>query len=765
MARGRKVLRRTQPAAAQGPPRPPPAYYEQAIPNEHSAEFGEGSAGSNAMAEAARARYAAEHGIDPQSVDVQAIHGEQHSPLRAHCHKVGCIAFRSSGMSFREWNARVYEPWLARSYGPDVRPWYAGKPSGVFSKYADGEFGRAVVQQHLELGAQYIARLREMLSILNIDGPFFLKWEHSLTQDEREDIVLRTLKRPLVATEKFRTGHTRDEAPELTLERMTTGQHFQKLCLALIPPEGSSEPWRTVRSPGGVWERLQDPEDVSVTPRRLGVTAGTRVWVADGQVRRHVALIVFCLGVLETIAGRSEEELAVAGIARAPNMTEAAREAYSTSVAGHEATPPMIRPDALKVCINCHHVEKDKKFTCCARCKEAVNRHHYYCSRECQVADWKVQHKQICGRLLADIMKLSHEEKQPAELKKAVLAALPKHPRAVMLVPAGAQPESDNDILFHLPTFVRPFRETLAEMTAISTRALKERDDLSIGIVLAFVRLSAPYVDAGAESAVDSLRKFACRLFEVNDETLDEMEKVAEGELEQREEYELVKSCFEQLKTGNPDASFPDLTMADTSLFIFDTLEQNPNAWFAMDMVTLFRDDVRATQAPQVNPMTLPPFFEPREPTLAALRALAYRVLETIRDCDPLDLGLLHLAFTISKHFGLSYVESQYNPTLCAEMCTALVCMSLELDGAMLEDLLFETWAKLDDFEDQDDDERWLIGNFIRWCDENAKTPWPKSRPSAASKKKRNKKKKGKKAVLAPEETADVDEVVDGQEE
>ena len=46
------------------------------------------------------------------------------------------------------------------------------------------------------------------------------------------------------------------------------------------------------------------------------------------------------------------------------------------------------------VCANCNKVQASTKFDFCSICKKV-----YYCSKECQVKDWKAGHKKQCAIL------------------------------------------------------------------------------------------------------------------------------------------------------------------------------------------------------------------------------------------------------------------------------------------------------------------------------------------------------------------------------
>jgi len=55
------------------------------------------------------------------------------------------------------------------------------------------------------------------------------------------------------------------------------------------------------------------------------------------------------------------------------------------------------------VCESCLRAQSDLEgvsFLCCAVCKKTLDRRVFYCSKQCQIEDWRPRHKQICGKLL-----------------------------------------------------------------------------------------------------------------------------------------------------------------------------------------------------------------------------------------------------------------------------------------------------------------------------------------------------------------------------
>ncbi|GAA5833516.1 hypothetical protein JCM11251_003516 [Rhodosporidiobolus azoricus] len=634
-------------------------------------------------------------------------------------------------MDWATYNNGVYEPFLAANYADDVRPWYAGKPSSVFAKFADGEFGRASVDQHLQMGRLWVEELRKMVEVLHMNGSdFWFKWEHMLRPQDREEVVLRTLKRPIDAAEKYNVAYTRDDCPELTVKRISTGSNFKTLCFGLLPPPGSSAPWCTIRSPGGVWERLQEPNTAS----GIGVTDGMRVWVEDGWARRHCALIVFCLGVLKTILGFSEEDLAVSGTLKVPKMDDSTRETYSTPIAGHQAYPPQHRPEAIRACTNCGNLEDGSK-------------------NECQVYNWKKEHKAICGRPLADTMQLGQRvEKAAIKPKDTLLDSLKNLPRTIMMLPG--KEGSDNGqaaqpVYFELPNFVRPFRETLAALREARDKAFKDQDRAATGIVSIFMRLSLPssaLPSSAADVADSPPHRFLCKLLEVDDQALSGMEDEAERALQRRDEkLAVVASCFEQLKMGKPNPELPDLTIPDRALYIFDTLETNPKAWFAVYPLAALVSDTGASKPRAAIPVDLPGLFVAHDLTIAALRTLTYRVLEG-RGQNHLDIAMLLTAWTLFNHTINSHKPADEKPPTPVEnidTCDEMFSVIFGLERVDLRRWRWEIMSELDESDHWRDPLYALILVMISQCEEQAAVPWPfELNPAMGGRKKRNKKKR-----------------------
>ncbi|GAA5958237.1 hypothetical protein JCM10213_006844, partial [Rhodosporidiobolus nylandii] len=313
--------------------------------------------------------------------DIRVVRTKQHAPIRAYTHDHGCIEYTASGMSFKDWN-RGYENWLAKKYSDEVKPWYLQAPQSSFARY-NSEFGHALISSYISGIRKNVQGLRIVLG--NESGmTVFDEFEHIYTQEQREDAVLKCFKRPIIASEKFSTSYPRDDCPELTVAWVTEGRNFRSLCEHLVPPEGSSED--VILFPNRAFSRLQDPESAPGGSSFV-MSQGQRVYVHDGYMRRHVGLTTFCIQLVQTILGSSEEELEIKGIRRAPRISaEERKELSATLTPGAEATPPRYRPDAYKMCEQCNNYETtEKRFTCCAACKKKARREVFYCGRECQV--------------------------------------------------------------------------------------------------------------------------------------------------------------------------------------------------------------------------------------------------------------------------------------------------------------------------------------------------------------------------------------------
>ncbi len=85
-------------------------------------------------------------------------------------------------------------------------------------------------------------------------------------------------------------------------------------------------------------------------------------------------------------------DLVALGLAT-PAITDASTPSTTASTATIETQEESLDP--TKLCNNCgkNEVEKQTKFKRCGQCKKV-----YYCSKDCQVTDWKKQHSKVCKK-------------------------------------------------------------------------------------------------------------------------------------------------------------------------------------------------------------------------------------------------------------------------------------------------------------------------------------------------------------------------------
>jgi len=76
----------------------------------------------------------------------------------------------------------------------------------------------------------------------------------------------------------------------------------------------------------------------------------------------------------------------------------------STTNALHREVMAGRREVQVIVCENCHMnehtLEDGHRFMMCSPCKNNLDRRIFYCSKQCQIEDWKPRHKIICGKAL-----------------------------------------------------------------------------------------------------------------------------------------------------------------------------------------------------------------------------------------------------------------------------------------------------------------------------------------------------------------------------
>ncbi|BGP21085.1 hypothetical protein JCM10213_009001 [Rhodosporidiobolus nylandii] len=560
---------------------------------------------------------------------------------RAHTYGEWREPFTESKLSLREWNERVYEPWLKAAYDQSIKPYYL-QPSHLFNKY-DSEYARGV-KENLKRGIRGNVALIAHVH----NSPFWRTlcelWR-SKTVKEREEVVLLTWERQARRAETADFSYRRDNTPELTLNWAADPYNLEDLVAAQLLPPNSDLEYRIVRNPE--WERLNAPAS------SLPLSPGTREFVEEGYLDRHLFLAQFTAQMIFVMTGLPEEERNIMPVSVQPTKEDYEALARSQT-AGHGLTVMGVSPrDGLKRCTKCFVAEDEKKLTCCAKCK-AIGRLVW----ECQVEDYP-QHKKQCGKRLADVTTTFNPDRQnfasPRQLE--VLKWLRSTPRVIWAVTNSREDEHgqlyDRNTVFNLPSFVSRYNTTLVALHAIREKAFAQKDEVSIGILALFLSLNATRVDetdkdiqvvkrvqlsdTDIQEHLDILALFLELAEHTSKSQIERAMLVAEEAVEEEKEYELIKALFAQLKTGTHDPAYPPVS--PTSAFHLAFLLARPTNFFSFPSPSS-----RVTKPEEVPRygMPLPEGVRPFEPTVAAVRALAFRAIES-NGRDSLAVGVLML--------------------------------------------------------------------------------------------------------------------------
>ncbi|GAA5945384.1 hypothetical protein JCM10213_007597 [Rhodosporidiobolus nylandii] len=580
---------------------------------------------------------------------------------RGHTYGVWREAFTESKLSFREWNKRVYEPWLKAAYDQSIKPYYL-QPSHIFNKY-DGEYARGVKES---LKQADICQL----------------WR-SKTVKEREEAVLLTWERQARRAETGDLSYRRDCTPGLVLKWADDPYNFEDLVRAQLLPPNSDFKYRIVRNKE--WERLNAPAS-SLPPSR-----GTREFVEEeGYLDRHLFLAQFTTQLIFAMTGMPEEErdMIRTGVKPSKEDYEAASQSWKTR--GLPITVGSGATDGVQRCTTCLAPETEKKLTCCAKCK-AIGRLVWYCGRDCQVKDYKGDkgkqpHKKQCGKPLAETAAPFDPTRQnfasPAQLR--LLEWLRSMPRCVWAVSDAEEDgrggfHKERTTVFNLPSFVSRYCTTLSALHAIREKASSEKDDISIGIIATFISL----VRTRAEEALEGQRTFkpvqlsedevkehldilALYLEFEADEQKSRMERamlVAEEAVAEKEEYEVIKALFEQLKTGKADLAYGSISPSSANHL--DHLLADLRSFFTFPALPL---KAGKADLPSRLRIPLPEDIKPFEPSVAAIRSLAFRAIES-SERDSLAVGVLMLFVSAAQG---DMIDGQNDAGQCDNFCADL---------------------------------------------------------------------------------------------
>ncbi|GAA6030569.1 hypothetical protein JCM8097_006213 [Rhodosporidiobolus ruineniae] len=693
-----------------------------------------------------------------------------HVPVRAHTHQETPPAWTRSNLDYRTFNERFYEPWLKRAYASTVRPFYL-EPEHVYVKYLS-EFGTSIRRQHLDMirGAMdhdFVAFFdNEDLRV------FLLNRWHDATVRQREDWTLQVYEFLHHRAETAKFQYRRHDCPELTVDWAEDPFNFQLLIMALRFDPKQEPHYRSV--PNKDWSRLNDCSNAATPPSR-----GRRAFTDEGKLTRVLFMIQFTISLCKAILGIPEpvRELYDSGVA--PTAEDDAQVAMSQPSPSTGLAIVMNKRGGTKHCASCLKTETEKgvHLTWCGRCKERVRREVWYCGAECQHAHWP-SHKLECGKTLVEaeaaFLARAPLRRPPTFAQLNNIKWLAQYPRAVWGTEfqvedrPGKYGEKES-ILFELPTYVSPFLETLQALIELRDRALKEKDDIDVGLLAYFVRLIA---DQSARGTVllsddDQYLELLATLLEIDAKELsrllvNSLERLKSAVSGDDDLDERIMSAFTQLMQRSGDPSDTTQNLLPSALPLLDDLLSHPDIFYSFSLPatspSLSSDSERFTIPVRKS---LPDY----DRALPALRALALRTVMT-GGRDARALGrLMLLVFAASGLNGRlldSSVEGAGTEDERAAKAVMRGCMvaeleaMLELEEGAVDEAVGEAERELadeTDGEEQEKEERALSREVLRYLRETTRAelsegatpaedaPAPLAR---AAKKKKNKKKKKK---------------------
>ncbi|GAA5857948.1 hypothetical protein JCM8547_006633 [Rhodosporidiobolus lusitaniae] len=560
---------------------------------------------------------------------VRIVAGEAY-PVRQNSRPSGFIEFSELRLPFDVWN-KQYEECVSGWYGQDAQPWYSGLSESTAAGYKT-TYWLKVIEQVRTLIRRNIHSKRYILDEYG-DSTVFTIFRF-MGQAEREKLVLQAFRFGVDATEKWGTTLARDDAPELSIAFFPKDNNFERLVRALFPPPGSQDAYRVVTSPGGIWERLQDPTWSSFSSRPVLLSSNMQAWVKSGYMARHQALTTLCDRLLFLNVGVPPEELKSERLLRHPAVEDDEKD-----FVGHVKD----QTGRTRMCSACGYAEEGKVFKYRSKCKNEGGREVLYCSAVKN--DTGPSTSSSAGaqppRLSTSLPARPNGTGYPLsrQLSSTLSSSSPVSSSAFTTpVQAAALQRLDASYVearvfkqkWELPLFVRPYRPTLAKLVEIRDHAFKSRDRVLVGIVSSFVRPGNRYA-AGQAVPEQEQRRLLCAAFDLEPVDLANATDLAEEAVAGQDEFALVRSCFEQLTS-----SFAGATMLKTSLHAFDWLVRSTEVFWAYYPPF---DDLAARGA---KPLYIPSYLTPLDAVSSVIRGLGYRAVESAGK-DEFAVGVVRL--------------------------------------------------------------------------------------------------------------------------
>ncbi|GAA6030506.1 hypothetical protein JCM8097_006179 [Rhodosporidiobolus ruineniae] len=695
---------------------------------------------------------------------------------RPNTHREPAPPYLASGLDYRTYNERYYEPWLERAYGKDVKPFWQEPPSS-FAAYGSA-VNAGIRQDSVDMIISIFRGGFAPIFCLpkNKDLNLFGKWSDA-TLEQREEWLLATLERQHRNAELHSCEVGRHEMPEITLSWASDSWALFSLVEA-IGYKPAEQRYKHVPHPA--WDRLNDwSSTLSVPPSR-----GCRLFTEQGKIIRALDLTQFCHSLIRTMIGKPETgfQLVKPSVMISAQADQAdhdlmqegnkrGRIVNSGSIAGSYC------------CSYCHRDTTDAgiKLTCCAKCRTA-GRCVWYCGAECQRADWTL-HKLVCGKSLLDIdtgASFSTPPAPPPSLRDQHdrLNFLENYPVAIWAAPYtlpddGIAGEREGVFQLDLPPFVRPYVAVVEALQEVRTRALMEQNGLDIGILAYALQLVAASQSALPNSEELVLNPLIAAFGVDGEELVRKAARRVRERFESGEELEgvdkVVLAALRQLKTGEPDTSFPYQNLRAPGLTFLEKLLICDTAFYA------FLAPPTPSGQRRFVVVQLPPDTPSHDRVLALLRRMAFDVVLTSarnRRAFGLLIALVHARLRIELDtpgvvpFSPSEARMSARDKLAVEADFLFGVEWKESEGLAAAGM--EELARRGEKEGQEREELDLLGaalEHVLKCEGGDMTLFEPQAAVVAQKKKNKKKKKKKKGGKMPEDEKPEDAQADEGEE
>ncbi|BGP21034.1 hypothetical protein JCM10213v2_009213 [Rhodosporidiobolus nylandii] len=295
-------------------------------------------------------------------------------------------------MSYREYNAQFFEPWLVETWINDAAETpFVDKPDHVFSPYLD-PFALSCAEQVREAALLHSLMLRKGRDIAS--GPQARarmdRWL-AMTEREREDFLLALWEGEQTSNEELGGYFERVECPELRLSELAHngGKGMMKLLLDCITVPMGMPDNELPPIPHEGWDRLHR---VGSFEPKVPLSMAKRAFVNSAWHSRAKGLFLFCLIWIDTMDGHKLER-PTRLVAPPMQMTpETAPGLFGTSSEAFDQATV-----SLKYCFT--EGGDGVKLLCCSKCKKG-GRMIWYCSTEHQREHYGI-HRFLCGTPVA----------------------------------------------------------------------------------------------------------------------------------------------------------------------------------------------------------------------------------------------------------------------------------------------------------------------------------------------------------------------------